>query len=309
MLNPPNKIVLLKEEAFLDPELKSAIQEEVDRIVTSDIFINTTRLKRFFTYIVEQTLLGKGEQIKGYNIGLDVFDQPKNFNPTINTNVRVSAMALRRRLSLFYMQYGDGDTIKIHLKKGSYVPGFELCSSNIVNMRTQDIPSSATDIEIPVLYVSVFQVGQEGNSKNTFTDLITEQILFALRVNPFIKSLSVSTSTDNLETNSASDNATASLATSFVIQCEVRHSHQRLSATAHLISDLDGSYLQSKTFNYATATHINNDAIKYLGAAIAAFACMAIYEVFTLSKITNFNEKEAHIPSAPNPITERTSND
>ena len=309
MLNSPNKIILLEEEALADPVLRSAIEEEVERILASDIFINTTRLKRFFTYIVDQTLLGNAEQLKGYNIGLDVFDQPKSFNPTINTNVRVNAMALRRRLSLFYMQNGDGDTIKIHLKKGSYVPGFELCTSKVMNIQNQNITPSATLIDMPVVHVSVFQVTKAERLSNDLTDLMTEQILFALGANPFIKSASILTSNDNSDENLNSENEPTTSAAEFMFQCELRQSHKRLSATTHLISNIDGSYLDSKTFSYATNGNLNNDAIQYLSAAMAAFAFMVICEVFTLSKMTNFNENEAHIPSTPNSINESALSD
>ncbi|MEM9427567.1 MAG: hypothetical protein AAGA06_12795 [Pseudomonadota bacterium] len=64
--------------------------------------------------------------MKGYSIGLDVFDKPEDFDPTIDTIMRVQASKLRSRLDLYYATEGAEDPLRILVPKGSYVPVFQV---------------------------------------------------------------------------------------------------------------------------------------------------------------------------------------
>ena len=55
---------------------QEAIREQLVRILKSDPFHQSSRRQRFLEYIVNETLAGRGEKLKGYNIGLEVFDRP-----------------------------------------------------------------------------------------------------------------------------------------------------------------------------------------------------------------------------------------
>ena len=101
------------------------IREQLKRILASADFAKSERMSRFLTFVVEQTLAGHSDRLKGYTIGLEVFDRPDDFDPQIDSIVRVEAGRLRERLSRYYLGDGASDPVRIDMPKGSYTPRFE----------------------------------------------------------------------------------------------------------------------------------------------------------------------------------------
>lgn len=101
------------------------VRAQLTKILDDPLFRDTTRLKRFLKYITEETLEGRADRIKGYNIGLEVFDRQADFDPQADTIVRVQAGQLRRRLELYYAGSGSEDDIRLAVPKGRYAPTFE----------------------------------------------------------------------------------------------------------------------------------------------------------------------------------------
>jgi hypothetical protein len=54
-----------------------AIREQLARILNSGPFQQSQRRQRFLEYLVNETVAGRGERLKGYNIALEVFDRPE----------------------------------------------------------------------------------------------------------------------------------------------------------------------------------------------------------------------------------------
>lgn len=104
---------------------QKAVREQLDRILQSGPFAQSRRRQRFLDYIVTEALAGRGERLKGYNIGLEVFDRPDTFDPAIDPIVRIEAARLRDKLREYYEADGQGDFIRIDLPKGSYTPHIE----------------------------------------------------------------------------------------------------------------------------------------------------------------------------------------
>ena len=104
---------------------QKAIREQLVRILNSGPFHQSQRRQRFLEYIVNETLAGRGERLKGYNIALEVFDRPETFDPTVDTLVRMEAARLRDRLREYYEGEGQNDPVRIDLPKGAYSPHIE----------------------------------------------------------------------------------------------------------------------------------------------------------------------------------------
>lgn len=111
------------------------VHGELSSILSSQPFQRSERLRRFLTYIVEETLKGHADELKEYSIGLNVFDRPPSFDPRLDNIVRVHATRLRAALSDYYASPGRSARLCIQVEKGSYVPKFADCE--------QEIPSSA----------------------------------------------------------------------------------------------------------------------------------------------------------------------
>ena len=92
----------------------------LDRLLTSSVFARAERQKRLLRYLVDETLAGKADSLKGYTIGVEVFDRVADFDPAIDAIVRVQAGQLRAKLREYYDGEGRGDTVRFDMPKGAY---------------------------------------------------------------------------------------------------------------------------------------------------------------------------------------------
>ena len=107
------------------PSEADAVRAQLDRILASPGFVNADRLSRFLRFVVERTLEGEGDQLKEYRLGTEVFDRPADYDPRLDSIVRVEARRLRSKLAEYYEGPGRGDPLVIRVDKGSYVATFE----------------------------------------------------------------------------------------------------------------------------------------------------------------------------------------
>jgi TolB-like protein len=100
------------------------VRAELDRILASDVFGNSGRLARLLRYVVERTLAGEGDQLKEYVLGLEVFDRGDQYDPRLDSIVRVEARRLRAKLDDYYRNGGAADQVVITIPRGTYAPVF-----------------------------------------------------------------------------------------------------------------------------------------------------------------------------------------
>src|SRR5689334_2896824 len=101
------------------------IRAELDRILSSRVFVHSHRIRRFLQFVVEECLVGQHHRLKEYLIGLEVFNRREAFDPRVDSIVRVEARRLRAKIEEYYLTEGREDELRILLRKGSYVPVFE----------------------------------------------------------------------------------------------------------------------------------------------------------------------------------------
>jgi TolB-like protein/Tfp pilus assembly protein PilF len=122
---------------------QEAIREQLVRILNSGPFHQSQRRQRFLEYLVNETLAGRGERLKGYNVALEVFDRPETFDPTVDPLVRIEAARLREKLHEYYWADGRNDPIHIDLPKGTYTPQIEFRQPTTPDPRP-DRPNATT---------------------------------------------------------------------------------------------------------------------------------------------------------------------
>jgi len=122
---------------------QKAIRKQMDRILNSGPFHQSHRRQRFLEYLVNETLAGRGERLKGYNIAVEIFGRPDTFDPTVDPLVRVEAARLREKLREYYGTDGQDDPIHIGLPKGTYTPHIEFCQPATPGPRP-DRPNTTT---------------------------------------------------------------------------------------------------------------------------------------------------------------------
>lgn len=101
------------------------IREHLARILTTRAFIDSVVLRNFLTFIVNETLAGHSHKLKEYTIGINVLKRDIDFNPQIDSIVRIHAGRLRRALKEYYYEEGKNQELEIIVPKGSYVPHFK----------------------------------------------------------------------------------------------------------------------------------------------------------------------------------------
>lgn len=97
----------------------------LEKILSSTEFSNAPRSSLLLRYLVEQTLKGNQDHLKGYTIGVDVFDRPDTFDPSSDPIVRVQMRRLRGQLDGYYRAEGATDPIRIVIPLGTCMPSFQ----------------------------------------------------------------------------------------------------------------------------------------------------------------------------------------
>jgi len=109
------------------PHIEGAlIHTSLQKILDSATFSRSERLRSFLRYVVTKEQEGLGHQLKGYTIGIDVFERGDSFDPGGDPLVRVQAGKLRKLLAQYYAEEGSQDPLTIIVPVGAYVPSYEL---------------------------------------------------------------------------------------------------------------------------------------------------------------------------------------
>jgi TolB-like protein/tetratricopeptide (TPR) repeat protein len=124
----------LDKGVMMAPDLDPLPPPEVVRvalahIIDSRTFRSAQSQIRFFRYVVEETLAGRGNLIKEYLIGTAALGRGDDFDPRLDPIVRTQARKLRARLDKYYQTEGAADVVRIEVRKGSYEPAFRWMST------------------------------------------------------------------------------------------------------------------------------------------------------------------------------------
>lgn len=99
---------------------------ELNAVLASVSFARSPRLARLLEYLCTKYLSGEADQIKEYNIGIEVLGRPGSFDPTSDAGARVEVLRLRRRLQKYYETEGVSRKFRIVVPVGHYIPSFVL---------------------------------------------------------------------------------------------------------------------------------------------------------------------------------------
>lgn len=101
-----------------------AVRAQLARLLIHPLFANSKRYPALLAYVVEQTLLGNGAELKERSIGVEVFGRCTSYDANADPVVRITAGEVRKRLSLYYYDPTHDGEIIIELPIGSYLPVF-----------------------------------------------------------------------------------------------------------------------------------------------------------------------------------------
>src|ERR1700761_6307308 len=105
-------------------EEKDQVRRQMERLLETTHFKNSRRYPALLTYIVEETLEGRGEFLKERLLGIRVFDRPADYDTASDPIVRVTIAEIRKRIAQYYHEEAHDSEMRIELMPGRYEPEF-----------------------------------------------------------------------------------------------------------------------------------------------------------------------------------------
>jgi hypothetical protein len=103
---------------------RAQFQAEIEKLVASHTLHGSESLCKLLRYLGKQALDHPGVAVKEYQIATEVFGRQADFDPQLDSMVRVQAGRLRNKLAEYYNSEGAPDRIVVELPKGSYAVAF-----------------------------------------------------------------------------------------------------------------------------------------------------------------------------------------
>ena len=107
------------------------VEAHLSQVLGCEIFRRSDRIKRLLSFLVKETLAGRGDRLNEYAIALEVFDRGADFDPARDTIVRVEVRRLRRKLAFYYDGPGGDSRVRIEIARG-YRPEFHSSAGSSV---------------------------------------------------------------------------------------------------------------------------------------------------------------------------------
>jgi hypothetical protein len=103
---------------------RSQFEAAIERLVAGHSLHGSESLCKLLRYLAKQAIEHPGAQVKEYQIATEVLGRQANFDPQLDSMVRVQAGRLRTKLMEYYSTEGVSDPYVVELPKGSYALGF-----------------------------------------------------------------------------------------------------------------------------------------------------------------------------------------
>jgi hypothetical protein len=110
--------------AGLSDDEKSAVQEQLERLLANSHFSQSRRFPSFLRYVVEKTLAGQEDALKERTLGVEIFGRRPDYDTASDPIVRVTAAEIRKRIAQYYQDPGHEPELRVSLPAGSYIPQF-----------------------------------------------------------------------------------------------------------------------------------------------------------------------------------------
>jgi hypothetical protein len=102
----------------------AAYSAEIEKLVQSQALHGSESLRKLLLYLAKHSLEHPGTTVKEYQIATELFGRQSDFDPQLDSMVRVQAGRLRTKLAEYYATEGAHDATQVELPKGSYLLTF-----------------------------------------------------------------------------------------------------------------------------------------------------------------------------------------
>ena len=211
-------------------------------MLASPTFQQVDRLKRFLSFIVTETIAGRGDQLKEYVVGVQVFGKETSFDPRTDPIVRVQARRLRARMARYYRAEGQADETIIDLPKGGYLPVFKRREGGGTARRFISAAASRNAVAVMPFSDHSPNAGLEYVCKGVRQEIIHGLAkVAALRV--------IAWDPADLMPEGENAETARTLAAAMIVTGSVQSSGERLRVTTQIVDAASGRYWWSESFD------------------------------------------------------------
>ena len=222
-------------------EQAQAVRNQLEHLLAGPALSGAPRLSSLLRYLVEETLAGRGDQLKEYTVATAVLGRGSAFDPRLDSIVRVEASKLRARLSAYYKGAGARDAIVIEVPRGSYVPRFS------AGTRENDVVGRKGSIAV----LPLVNLGPESDAEY-LADGLTEEIIDRLGT---ITEMRVVARTSAFQFRGKVGDIQQigrALNAEYLLEGSIRRSENRLRVNARLIEAATGYRVWSHAYDGTT---------------------------------------------------------
>lgn len=235
---------------------KDKILAQAKKICSSNEFSSKKKLCKLFNFIIDKAIDGDEGSLKGYFIGLEIFNRPKDFRPEDDPIVRIQVGRLRRSLELYYLKEGTNNEIRIIIPKGANIPFFIPLkleeSGNQINVSSHPTPSLPKLTTIAVL---PFKNLTGDSEKNYFAVGFTEEFLIELTHYEDFQIIAPIFDSDKQNNISNSKNILETVRAHFVIEGSVRMKNEKVKISIKLIDTYTQEHIWGEQYQRDLSSH------------------------------------------------------
>ena len=235
----------------------------LDKLLLSPIFDKSPRQQDLLRYLVKETLAGNAQRLKGYTLGVEIFNRGADFDPNLDAIVRVEATRLRNKLREYYDTLGMQDNVRIELPKGAYALEITLQQNHMTDIvlnqnLNQSLDQSASTTpastprlieDRPSLAVLPFTNIASDNAKEYFADGVVDSLIsmFSRLSGLFVISRqSAFTYKNSIKT---SEQIANELGVRYLLEGSVQHAGNQVRVTAQLVDTQNGGHIWSDRYD------------------------------------------------------------
>lgn len=134
-------------------------REELDWLLTSGVLGRSHNLTQVLKFICEKHFEGETRQITEHTLAVEALGRRSDFNPQVDTIVRVTAHQLRKRLQEIYTGPGASHSVQVHIPTGQYAPSFVYNEE-----RTAKLSPSGTESVMQIASSAEENIGKAGTA-------------------------------------------------------------------------------------------------------------------------------------------------
>jgi TolB-like protein len=226
---------------FSSPAAPEEIRRQLDKLLASDWFVRSGRMRRFLRFGVERALEGTGSEIKEYLVGVEVYDRGASYDPRVDPIVRVEARRLRAKLDAYYASAGKNDAVLIKFPKGAYAATFVA--------RTEPRFVKPVEKSLARIAVAPFTNLSPESRDDYFSGGLTDELIMLLTRVHGLQVMAAYTTSQFGGREPDSRTMREEVKAGTLLRGSWRRTAVRVRVTAQLIDTKSGAYLWSEAFD------------------------------------------------------------